>query len=179
MVPIRWVINEASRHGGGLFRFVSIASRQDIQGQIKEAKEAKMKFSTTTTLLAILALGLCLAGCSEPTSTVAPQAASLDTAPPAVPSGLNAVSGRSTVKLAWRPNVTDYDLEGFHVYRVAFGQVWPLTETPVTGNGFVDRAPLSGYATYAVTAVDQSGNESAWAQIRYNYETDDVAIDHQ
>ena len=136
-----------------------------------------MKFSTTTTLFAILALGLCLTGCSDTTSTVAPQAAVLDTAPPAVPTGLNAATGRSTVKLAWRPNVTDFDLQGFHVYRVAFGQTWPLTEEPVTGTGFVDRAPLLGYTIYAVTAVDQNGNESAWTQIRYNYEVSDLAVD--
>ena len=111
-------------------------------------------------------------------SVVAPQAA-IDTAPPAVPTGLNAATGRSTVKLAWQPNVTDADMQGFHVYRMAFGQTWPLTETPVTGTGFVDRAPLLGYAIYAVTAVDEQGNESAWTQIRYNFNPSDVAVDSQ
>jgi hypothetical protein len=30
-----------------------------------------------------------------------------------------------------------------------------------------------------VTAVDRQGNESAWTQIRYNYDPSDVAIDSQ
>lgn len=141
-----------------------------------------MKFSTTLSalvILAILTMGFCLGGCSQDSeSLIAPQAA-IDTAPPAVPTGLNAATGRSTVKLAWLPNVTDADLQGFHVYRMAFGQTWPLTDGPVAGTGYVDRAPLLGSAIYAVTAVDRQGNESAWTQIRYNYDPSDVDVDNQ
>ncbi len=83
------------------------------------------------------------------------------------------------MKLVWLPNVTDADIQGFHVYRMAFGQTWPLTEAPVAGTRYVDRAPLLGSAIYAVTAVDVQGNESAWTQIRYNYDPSDADVDSQ
>jgi hypothetical protein len=75
----------------------------------REAKDQPMKFSTTLSLLVILTTAFRLGGCAQDSdSLIVPQAA-IDTAPPAVPTGLNAATGRSTVKLAWQPNVTDVD----------------------------------------------------------------------
>lgn len=135
-----------------------------------------MKKTTILTIGVGLAAALLLGGCSTADSPTAPTRAALDTAPPAVPTGLNAAAGRSAVKLSWQPNTTDPDWAGYHVYRLAFGSTWPLTSEPVTETRFLDRAPLAGYATYAVTSVDALGNESAWTQIRFNYAPTATAI---
>jgi hypothetical protein len=88
-----------------------------------------------------------------------------DIFPPAVPTGLQAVSsgpGQQTfVDLVWAP-VTDLDLNGYNVYRREEGSAWVkmntgLVKTPAyrdtnvtTGKNYV----------YAVSAVDVRGNES-------------------
>jgi hypothetical protein len=84
-----------------------------------------------------------------------------DTFPPAVPSSLAATAGVQNVQLSWTPN-TDPDLKGYYVYRAAEGQDFQragdLTPTPA----YTDRAVESGKRyRYAVSAVDQAGNESA------------------
>lgn len=138
-----------------------------------------MKLWTTLTMLLLVAALTTLAGCSgadSGTDSVVGPRSAIDTAPPAVPTGLSATSGRSTVKLSWRPNTTDPDFQGFLVYRVAFDQTWPLNETPVQDPRYVDAAPLRGYAIYAVTSVDAQGNESAWTRIQYNYQPSDIAV---
>lgn len=122
------------------------------------------------TLMSLLVLAsVSLGGCSSSDNLIAPTAA-IDTAPPAVPTGLAASSGRSTVKLSWHRNTLDTDLQGYMVYRLAFGQAWPLTDSPIADMKFMDRSPINGYSTYAVYSVDTSGNESAWTTIRYNYQ---------
>jgi len=110
---------------------------------------------------------LALTGCSQSGSIAAPQAA-IDTAPPAIPTGFSAMTRPSTVKLSWRPNTTDADFQGFMVYRLAFGQTWPLLDTPTQATAFLDRNPLRGPATYAITAIDLAGNESALVEIDVN-----------
>ncbi len=127
------------------------------------------------TIFAILALGLALIGCSDSDDPVTPPPP--DTAPPAVPTGLVACPGCQSVKLSWQANVTDADLAGYNVYRLAFGEVWALTASPVAEPRFIDRAPLAGPAIYGVAAVDELGNESAMLQFRYNYDDFDIEID--
>lgn len=85
----------------------------------------------------------------------------IDTFAPAVPAGLNALAGLSSIELAWDRN-TEADFRGYHVYRAvgqgAFERIGELTEAPA----FSDKAIQAGTAyRYAVTSVDQKGNESA------------------
>ncbi len=89
-----------------------------------------------------------------------------DVFPPAVPSGLQAVSsgpGQTTfVDLVWAP-VTDVDLDGYNVYRHEEGSA------PVKVNAELVKAPAYRDANvvsgknhfYSVSAVDVRGNESA------------------
>jgi hypothetical protein len=84
-----------------------------------------------------------------------------DTFPPAVPSGLTAVAAARSIEVSWEP-ASEPDLKGYYLYRwLEAGQpqrVGGLLDTPA----YSDRDIQSGVQyTYAVSAVDQRGNESA------------------
>jgi hypothetical protein len=97
----------------------------------------------------------------------------LDTFPPAIPTGLEAVPGGATpsdrsIDLSWTPN-TDVDLAGYSVYRqevTSTGQVagpaTRLNTSPIVGPAYRDQTAVPGHHyAYRVTAVDATGNESA------------------
>jgi hypothetical protein len=89
-----------------------------------------------------------------------------DVFPPAVPSGLQAVSsgpGQKTfVDLVWAP-VTDVDLDGYNVYRHEEGSApVKVNAEPVKAPAYRDASVASGKNySYSVSAVDVRGNESA------------------
>ena len=85
----------------------------------------------------------------------------LDKFPPAVPSNVSAVAGSGSMELSWDRN-TETDFAGYNIYRSenggAFEQITGSLQTPV----YSDRAITAGRKYfYAITAVDQAGNESA------------------
>jgi hypothetical protein len=97
----------------------------------------------------------------------------LDTFPPAIPTGLEAVPGGATpsdrsIDLSWTPN-TDSDLAGYSVYRQevsSTGQVagpaTRLNPSPIVGPAYRDQTAIPGHRyAYRITAVDATGNESA------------------
>jgi chitodextrinase len=78
-----------------------------------------------------------------------------DTTPPAVPSGLNATAGDAQVALNWSAN-GESDLDHYNVYRNNSKIGSP------TGSSYTDTGLTNGTTySYAVTAVDKAGNESA------------------
>jgi len=84
-----------------------------------------------------------------------------DRFPPAVPAGLTAIAGIESIQLVWNPDA-EPDLKGYYLYRSAgdqpFARLGELLESP----SYTDRAVEAGKRyRYAVSAVDQSGNESA------------------
>ena len=91
----------------------------------------------------------------------------IDTAPPAAPNRVQAVSQGDGIHLTWAAN-TEADLAGYNVYRsLNGGRAMRLNSALVTGNGvsvvYVDTtapADPAGVA-YEITAVDLRGNESA------------------
>ncbi len=85
-----------------------------------------------------------------------------DRFPPAVPSGLVASPGIGTIELAWERAV-DADLAGYHVYRATGdGAFARLTTEPAPAPSYRDAAVEPGRSyRYAVSSVDQKGNESA------------------
>lgn len=96
---------------------------------------------------------------SEPSAavTITP----VDTFPPAVPSGLTAVIGVGSIDLSWTPD-SEPDLKGYYVYRSVDGQPFSRLSELVAAPAFSDRTVQSGqHYRYEVSAVDQSGNESA------------------
>jgi hypothetical protein len=94
-----------------------------------------------------------------------------DSFPPKPPMGLEAIfagqSAAPAIDLSWRPN-TEVDLAGYIVYRQesgsddTLGARQRLTATPIAEPGFHDNTVAAGHTySYAITAVDASGNESA------------------
>ena len=84
-----------------------------------------------------------------------------DTFAPAVPVGLMAVAGVNSIELAWQPNTED-DLAGYQVYRSTGGGAAERIAGPVDAPNFSDRTVEIGKKySYAITAIDRTGNESA------------------
>jgi hypothetical protein len=93
----------------------------------------------------------------------------LDVFPPAVPTGLAAVATAAengtegAIDLSWQPG-TDADLAGYAVYRREGEAAWTRISTarPLVGPAFHDTQIQPGHTyTYAVSAIDQGGHESA------------------
>lgn len=89
-----------------------------------------------------------------------------DVFPPAVPSGLQAVSSgpgqKVFIDLVWAP-VADIDLEGYNVYRHEEGEAAvKLNAEPVKTPAYRDASLMPGRRYfYSVSAVDVRGNESS------------------
>jgi hypothetical protein len=93
----------------------------------------------------------------------------LDIFPPAVPTGLAAVatagdtSTETSIDLSWQP-VTDPDLAGYRVYRREAGGAWRRISPaqPIVPPAYQDAQVQPGHTySYAVSAIDQLGHESA------------------
>ena len=82
-----------------------------------------------------------------------------DKFPPAVPAGLNAVTGVGSIELAWERN-TETDFKNYVIYRaLGDGQLQKLAEIDVPA--YSDKATEPGkHYKYAIAAVDQRGNVS-------------------
>ncbi len=89
-----------------------------------------------------------------------------DTFAPAVPAGVTAVAGLGSIELSWeRP--PEADLAGFRVYRAAgtSGEFVKLNAELTAAANFSDRGVQKGSVyRYAVSSVDQKGNESGRSQ---------------
>jgi len=86
----------------------------------------------------------------------------VDVYPPPVPEELVAVAEAGRARLVWRQSEAS-DLAGYIVYRKGpTGDFVRLTAKPIAATNYVDAAVASGQAyDYRVTAIDQTGNESA------------------
>jgi hypothetical protein len=87
-----------------------------------------------------------------------------DVFPPAVPAEVTAVAGVNSIELAWERN-SESDFRGYRIYRAlpdgAFTRVADLVEAP----NYSDKNIESGKRyRYAVSSVDQLGNESERSQ---------------
>ncbi len=90
-------------------------------------------------------------------------AVSRDLTPPARPSGLTVVPGVGRIFLTWNEN-RERDLAGYFVYRSRkSGKDYErLTDSPINRTTYSDETVKAGVLYYyAVSAVDNSGNESA------------------
>ncbi len=88
----------------------------------------------------------------------------IDRFPPAAPTGLAAIAGLNSIQLTWNPN-SEADLGGYYVYRSEGGQPFSRAGELLASPSYTDRAVEAGKRyRYAVSAVDQGGNESARAE---------------
>jgi hypothetical protein len=91
-----------------------------------------------------------------------------DIFPPSVPGGLEGVADpvEGAIDLSWNPD-SDKDLAGYYVYRREPGSSLPASRisppgAPVPAPAFHDTKVERGHTyAYSVSAIDQSGNESA------------------
>jgi hypothetical protein len=88
-----------------------------------------------------------------------------DTFAPAVPQGLSAVSsvvaGNDAIELSWVRN-TEPDFAGYNIFRSANGAVFTKIAENIPTPNYTDRMVMKGVKyDYAVSAVDNEGNESA------------------
>ncbi len=82
-----------------------------------------------------------------------------DVTAPAPPAGLKAEVERWGVRLLWEPSPED-DVIGYNIYsHLRGGDNWRLTAELIEENEYFHRRGREGFS-YAVTAVDSSGNES-------------------
>jgi hypothetical protein len=98
---------------------------------------------------------IAIAGTAESLPSVSASVVPLDVFPPAVPSNVNAIAGVNSIELAWDRGA-EPDLKSYRVYRndQAIGD----SDAP----SFSDKQVKSGERyRYALTAIDQAGNESA------------------
>jgi fibronectin type 3 domain-containing protein len=83
-----------------------------------------------------------------------------DDFPPAIPAGLSAVAGVSAIELAWERNTED-DFRGYNVYRSTEGAAFEKVAALIDAPAYSDRQVEAGKRyRYAVSSVDQTGNES-------------------
>ncbi|MGI8744177.1 MAG: fibronectin type III domain-containing protein [Bryobacteraceae bacterium] len=83
-----------------------------------------------------------------------------DTFAPAVPAGVAASAGLQTVELAWERN-SEADFKGYRVYRATGDGPFERIADRIEAPSFSDNKIESGkHYRYAVSSVDQSGNES-------------------
>ncbi len=87
----------------------------------------------------------------------------IDFVPPAPPDSVWAQPAPSFIRVVWTPSEAE-DLLGYNVYREDAGTLTRVNETPVIGafHAALGLAPLTEFS-FTVTAVDSSGNESAFA----------------
>jgi hypothetical protein len=83
-----------------------------------------------------------------------------DNTPPAAPTGVQVLNGDNVVDLSWNRN-RENDLAGYNIYwSTTYNGKYTLLNSSTT-NAYTDNGATNGVLNYyAVTAYDQSGNES-------------------
>ncbi len=93
---------------------------------------------------------------------------SIDTNPPAVPTGLDSVTGDEAVYLTWNPNAEE-DLAGYRVYRNNQPSGYFRMIAEVKENYYVDYDVQNGTTYYyCVSAFDKNGNESELSDVIFD-----------
>ncbi len=109
------------------------------------------------------ALVLMLGACGNDSSPGLPE---VDTVPPNPPVGLQVDDNAGGVRISWTENA-ETDLAGYRVYRSSNeeGPFRRISSGLVLCPWYYDTPTAMAMTYYRVTAVDESGNESAFSDI--------------
>lgn len=119
------------------------------------------------TLGMIALVSVAFMGCSDDSNPTVTPTTPVDTAPPAVPSDLAAAFDGDVAVISWAANTTDSDLAGYLVQKSHYDDaIVTLVGVPTLVTSIQDDNVQAGLSTYHVLAVDQVGNESAFATIQ-------------
>ncbi len=101
--------------------------------------------------------------CGNDSSPALPE---VDTVPPNPPVGLQVEDGSGGVRISWSENA-EPDLAGYKVYRSSNeeGPFWLISPSVLLCPWCYDTPTPMATTYYRVTAVDESGNESAFSQV--------------
>ncbi|NQX58142.1 fibronectin type III domain-containing protein [Paenibacillus qinlingensis] len=101
-------------------------------------------------------------GGSPGSGGVSPGGGSADVTAPAMPTGLQAQRADQQATLSWTAN-TEADLAGYNVYvSLDIGVTWSLAAGAITTGSYTATGLVNGTVyTFAVTAIDKTGNESS------------------
>ena len=118
--------------------------------------DSTSQWSTPYTYTVVATEGAAESVRSEPVNVDAP-----DTFPPSTPEDITAVPSPQGVEISWRRS-PEADVSGYYVYRAPPGGAFARLGARVTLPVFTDTTAEHGKSySYAVSAVDASGNESA------------------
>ncbi len=122
---------------------------------------------TIVTIGLITLVSLAFMGCSDDSNPVVTPTQAVDTAPPAIPSNLESQYDDGSALISWDANTTDSDLAGFLIQKTHYeDNVVTLVGVPTLATSITDNNVQVGISVYHVLAVDDSGNESAFATIQ-------------
>lgn len=113
-----------------------------------------------TIFLFVITLFVLILGCGSDDDGDSPVRA--DTEPPAVPRGVQSITGDGQVIVEWFPN-GEVDLAGYSIWRDDNGDenFELLGEVSSDASSFVDEEVINGRTySYAISAFDDDGNES-------------------
>ncbi len=121
-------------------------------------------------LVSLAALSLLAGACSNDNSQSGPV---VDTVAPNPPVGLQVQDQGGMVKLTWEENA-EADLAGYRLYRSSSeeGPFKQVNTEPILCPWYFDEVLPAVMTFYKVTALDESGNESAFSQVFGVYSRD-------
>jgi hypothetical protein len=161
-VRLTWV-PEAGR-SGLIYKVLRRTPDQPAAGEVGTADKGEYIDATAVYGQAYeySVLGSLEAAVSETAGPVAVKP--VDVFPPSVPAGLSANASVGRIGLTW-DRVTEPDLRGYRIYRGLKGEALSVFIDMVDTPAYSDRQVEAGKTyVYAISSLDQAGNESARSQ---------------
>ncbi len=114
-------------------------------------------------LVSLAALSFLVSACGNDSGQGTPV---IDTVPPNPPVGFQIQDQGGTVKITWESNA-EADLEGYWLYKSSSenGPFAQVNSEPLLCPWYYDDVLPMAMTYYKVTALDESGNESAFSQL--------------
>jgi hypothetical protein len=114
-------------------------------------------------LVSLAALSMFIGACGDDSGQGTPV---IDTVAPNPPVGFQVEDDGNAVKITWESNA-EVDLAGYNLYKSSSdnGPFGPVNSQPLLCPWYYDEMLPAAMTFYKVTAIDESGNESAYSQM--------------